>query len=198
MRPFRLRPSRANDRPAAPGVVLLVLVVGLAGAVAGCTGSHEAIAGGEAAAPAALPAATVEAPVEAPVPIGAVTMPTAGEVTATWKSRPDYVRSLPDKWQSAYAFALARPDVLQWIPCYCGCDGLGHGSNLNCFFQARDGRNSFTFDEHGSYCDICVDTANLASAMLRDGKSMVEIRAAVDSTYGGGAAPGTDTPLPPA
>lgn len=183
---MRLASRRAV--PVAPA--LLVLVMTLGGAVAGCSDSSPA-----GAAPSTDPAQAVA---EVAVPAGAVTMPTAEEVTATWKARPEFVKSLPDKWQSAYAFALARPDVLQWIPCYCGCGGMGHGSNLNCFFQQLDGKNSFTFDEHGSYCDICVDIANLASKMLRDGRTMAEIRAAVDSTFGGGAAPGTDTPMPPA
>ena len=49
-----------------------------------------------------------------------------------------------------------------------------------------------------SFCDICVTIANQASQMLQEGKTMVQIRAAVDSTFGGGAAPGTDTALPPA
>ena len=38
-------------------------------------------------------------------------MPSAQEVTASWRARPDFVKALPDRWQSAYAFALARPDV---------------------------------------------------------------------------------------
>lgn len=33
--------------------------------------------------------------------------------------------------------------------------------------------------------------------MIQQGKTMTQIRAAVDSTFGGGAAPGTDTPTPP-
>jgi hypothetical protein len=41
-------------------------------------------------------------------------------------------------------------------------------------------------------------TANLADGMLREGRTMVQIRAAVDSTFGGGTAPGTDTATPPA
>jgi len=73
---------------------------------------------------------------------------------------------------------------------------MGHRSNLDCFFQRRDA-GAFTFEEHASYCDICIKTANLASEMIQDRKAMGEIRAAVDATFGGGAAPGTDTALPP-
>ncbi len=168
---------------------LLILTLALGGGAAGCTDADD-----HAAPPAAAdqaPAAPANSAAAVLVPVGAATIPTSAEVTAAWKARPDYVRALPGKWQEAYAFALARPDVLQWIPCYCGCGGLGHGSNLDCFFKQPG-----VYEEHGSYCDICVDTANLASQMLREGRSMTEIRAAVDATFGNGQ--GTDTPLPPA
>jgi hypothetical protein len=37
----------------------------------------------------------------------------------------------------------------------------------------------------------------MAQQMLQDGATMIQVRAAVDTTFGG-MAPGTDTPLPPA
>ena len=72
----------------------------------------------------------------------------------------------------------------------------GHRSNLDCFFDRRES-GEITFQEHGSFCDICVETSNLAAKLLEEGKSMAEIRAAVDATFGGGGN-STDTPLPPA
>jgi hypothetical protein len=128
--------------------------------------------------------------------MGDMRMPTGDEVTTAWNARPGYVEALPAEGRSAYAFALARPDVLQWLPCYCGCGGMGHRSNLDCFFQNRE-TGDLTFEEHASFCDICIETANLAGQMIQDGKAMGQIRAAVDATFGGGAAPGTDTALPP-
>ena len=74
--------------------------------------------------------------------------------------------------------------------------GDGHRSNLDCFFDRRES-GEITFQEHGSYCDICVETSNLAAKLLGEGKTLAEIRAAVDETFGGGGH-GTDTPLPPA
>jgi len=52
------------------------------------------------------------------------------------------------------------------------------------------------FEEHASFCDICVETALLAKKRMAEGRSLAEIRAEVDATWGGGAVPGTDTPLP--
>ncbi len=170
---------------------VFIVSLGLGGSIAGC--SNAAQSDMPAAAAGAAEGATA-----AVVPMGSMTMPTPDEVSTTWAVRPDYVKGLPGDWQAAYAFALARPDVLQWLPCYCGCEGMGHRSNLDCFFQRREVKGNYTYEEHASFCDICVETANMASDMLQQGKTMTQIRAAVDSTYGGGAAPGTDTPLPPA
>ena len=171
---------------------LFVIVLALGGSVSGCAG--EPIHSGTAApAPAATDGAAAP---QAEVPMGDMRMPTGGEVTTAWNARPAFVAALAGEGQSAYAFALARPDVLQWLPCYCGCGGMGHRSNLDCFFQRRE-TGALAFEEHASYCDICIETANLASKMIVDGASMGQIRAAVDATFGGGAAPGTDTALPP-
>lgn len=180
-----MRPMTARRTPAL-AAALLILITALGGAVAGCS-----ITGPGAAS---VPDGTAESS----VPMGSMTMPTAEEVDATWDARPGYVKALPADWQAAYSFALARPDVLQWLPCYCGCAGIPHRSNLDCFFQRREVKGAFNYEEHASFCDICIKIANQASAMLRDGSTMVQIRAAVDSTFSGGAAPGTDTPLPPA
>jgi hypothetical protein len=139
----------------------------------------------------------VGAATAASVPMGNMTMPTAAEVSATWDARPDYVRKLPDTGQAAYRFALERPDVLQWLPCYCGCAGIPHRSNLDCYFARREAKGTYQYEEHASFCDICVKTANMASDMLNQGATMTQIRDAVDGKFGGGAAPGTDTPKPP-
>lgn len=181
---------------------LFIVSMALGGGVAGCgDAGHSTPPAPEAAAPSgeAAPPSTgapIVAVAEAPVPIGHMHMPTAEEVATTWDARPSYVTALPGDWQAAYAYALARPDVLQWLPCYCGCDGMGHRSNLDCFFVRREEEGNYTYEEHASYCDICVETANLASVMLRDGATMTEIRSTVDSQFGG-RAPGTRTSLPP-
>jgi len=184
-------PPRASIRLRALAPVF-VIVLALGGSVSGCAGTQ---ADSVTAAP--TPATTDAAsPSKPQVPIGDMRMPTGDEVTSAWNARPAFVEALSADGRSAYAFAFARPDVLQWLLCYCGCGGMGHRSNLDCFFQRRE-TGAFAFEKHGSFCDICVKTANLASQMILDGKTMGQIRAAVDATFGGGAAPGTDTALPP-
>jgi len=202
---LRVLASRPWSRRLGALIPVFIVTLSLGGALAGCSSGSTssmaptAMAGQDptATASAAPPAAPLAATAPS-VPVGSMTMPTAEEVSATWAARPDYVKALPAAGQEAYAFALARPDVLQWLPCYCGCTGIPHRSNLDCYFQRREVRGTYSYEEHASFCDICVKTANLASDMLLEGKTMVQIRGAVDSTFGGGAVPGTDTPMPPA
>lgn len=186
------RPRRRGTRLLGLGP-LLIVALALGGGVAGCSDAEHSPAASIAVAPSAV-AALEPAP---DVPLGHMHMPTSAEVEATWEARPGYVRALPGDWQAAYAYALARPDVLQWLPCYCGCGGMGHRSNLDCFFQRREEEGTYTYEEHGSFCNVCVETANLAARLISAGTPIGEIRAIVDRDFGG-LAPGTDTPLPPA
>jgi hypothetical protein len=36
-----------------------------------------------------------------------------------------------------YRFARERGDVLQWMPCTCGCGRLGHASNRACYVKSE-------------------------------------------------------------
>ncbi|MBM2826420.1 MAG: hypothetical protein HW403_484 [Dehalococcoidia bacterium] len=48
----------------------------------------------------------------------------------------------------AYNFALANRDILSKIPCYCGCVGEGHRSNLDCYIRETLG-GDVELDAHG-------------------------------------------------
>jgi hypothetical protein len=41
--------------------------------------------------------------------------------------------------QKTYRFAVANQDLLQWMPCFCGCGDSGHTSNASCYVrEVRD------------------------------------------------------------
>ena len=43
-----------------------------------------------------------------------------------------------DLMRQAYVFAARNPDVLEYVPCYCGCGNSdGHQSNVDCFVESR-------------------------------------------------------------
>ena len=39
--------------------------------------------------------------------------------------------------QNLYAFVARQADLLQYIPCYCGCEREGHRSNEDCYIHER-------------------------------------------------------------
>lgn len=44
----------------------------------------------------------------------------------------------PDMMRQAYVFAARNPDVLDYVPCYCGCGQTdGHVGNTDCFVDSR-------------------------------------------------------------
>ena len=51
--------------------------------------------------------------------------------------------------RAVYEFAGRRPDVLQYVPCFCGCQASGHVGNDDCFVSARDASGKPTWDLHG-------------------------------------------------
>lgn len=43
---------------------------------------------------------------------------------------PAEVQKAPVTVQQAYQFAIANPEVMKQIPCYCGCGNIGHTIQL--------------------------------------------------------------------
>ncbi|MBI5352735.1 MAG: hypothetical protein HZB50_08880 [Chloroflexi bacterium] len=96
---------------------------------------------------------------------------------------PAEVQSAPATVQTAYQFAAANPEVMQNIPCYCGCGSVGHTSNYDCYVSGKDAESKITFDNHALGCSICVDITQDVMRMLRDGKSPQDARTYVDTKY---------------
>jgi hypothetical protein len=85
--------------------------------------------------------------------------------------------------REAYAFAVAHPEVLTQLPCYCGCGAIGHTSNYACYVSEAAPDGSVSYDLHAVGCSICVDITRDAMRLLEDGRSLPEIRAEIDRTY---------------
>ena len=93
------------------------------------------------------------------------------------------VRNAPAVTQRAYQFAVANPEVMKQIPCYCGCGAMGHTSNYTCYVQSAEASGKITFDTHALGCSICVDITQDTMRLLRQGTNVKDIRAYVDKTY---------------
>lgn len=61
---------------------------------------------------------------------------------------PSFAKGNP-KAEQAYRYAAAHPEVLQYIPCYCGCGNIGHRHNGDCYIQERHEDGRITFTSHG-------------------------------------------------
>lgn len=104
-------------------------------------------------------------------------------VMTTLDQMPMDVQSAPVTVREAYQFNTANPDIMQDIPCYCGCGNVGHTSNYDCYVSNVDASGKITFDNHALGCSICVDITQDVMRMLRDGKTPAEARVYVDTTY---------------
>jgi hypothetical protein len=100
--------------------------------------------------------------------------------------------------REAYAFAVRRPDVLQYMPCYCGCEREGHKSNHSCFLQEGSTKANPQWDSHGYTCPICLDVAHEASQRTAAGESPQAIRTAIAAKYEGRFGNKMKVPWPPA
>ena len=104
----------------------------------------------------------------------------------------------PEVITAAYRFAAEHPEVLSYVPCFCGCERSGHRGNEDCFVKSR-GTNGdvIEWEDHGMECNVCLDVAQQAMQMYASGASVRDIRAAVESKWTPQAHTHTPTPAPP-
>jgi hypothetical protein len=80
----------------------------------------------------------------APAPVTAKTM-TPAPVKMPPLPNPGYPPPRPvDHTRAVYEFAAQHPEVLKYVPCYCGCEADGHPHNESCFVKSRDSQGNVT------------------------------------------------------
>jgi hypothetical protein len=78
-----------------------------------------------------------------------------------------------ERTRAAYQVAKDIPEVLEQLPCFCGCmTSFGHKNNLFCFK-----------DQHGSGCTLCQDIALDARKMHDQGLSIAKIQDNIKAKY---------------
>lgn len=102
---------------------------------------------------------------------------------ASMNGMPDGVKSAPTVVQQAYQYAAANPNVMKQIPCYCGCDDIGHTSNYSCYVSGVNESGQIKYDSHALGCSICVDITQDVMRLSRQGKAAPEIKTYIDQTY---------------
>src|SRR5690349_9810613 len=79
---------------------------------------------------------------------------------------PDWAYTMP-RGGEAYAAALASPDLLASLPCFCGCMRFEqpHGGLKDCFIQPGSGE----LEPHAAFCETCQEEALDAVAWAKQG-----------------------------
>ncbi len=96
---------------------------------------------------------------------------------------PAEMQNAPTRVREAYQFAVANPDALKNVPCYCGCGAMGHTSNYSCYVKESKADGTAVFDGHALGCSLCVDITQDVMRSTHDGRAPPEIRASIISTY---------------
>jgi hypothetical protein len=100
--------------------------------------------------------------------------------------------------QATYLFAARHPEVMHYVPCFCGCGRMGHKDNHDCFVTARSSTDKVVgWETHALGCEVCVDVAYQAWQMFNTGASVSAIRDAIEKKYADRVSGHTDTPMPP-
>lgn len=119
------------------------------------------------------------------------------EWTNSSEELPVFLNSQSEQIRQVYTLAGAASEVLQWIPCYCGCgESAGHRNNLNCFISEKREDGSILWDDHGTRCVVCLEIAVQSAQLYSEGKALHEIRNTIDVKYNEGYAKPTPTDMP--
>jgi hypothetical protein len=105
----------------------------------------------------------------------------------------------PEVIRAAYTFAAEHPEVLSYVPCFCGCERSGHRGNEDCFVRERAVNGDvISWEDHGMECAVCIDVAQRSMQLFTSGQSVADIRATIEREWAGKMPSHTPTPAAPA
>ncbi|MCP3031769.1 PCYCGC domain-containing protein [Halobacillus sp. A1] len=117
------------------------------------------------------------------------------EETSSLDVQPAFLEEKPEEVQDIYFAVSKNKDLLEQMPCYCGCgETAGHRDNYDCFISENHEDGSLVWDDHGTKCGVCLEIAAQAIVDHQDGKSVEDIREDIDEKYEKGYADPTPTP----
>jgi hypothetical protein len=104
----------------------------------------------------------------------------------------------PEVIRAAYKFAAEHPEVLSYVPCFCGCERSGHRGNEDCFVRERAVNGDvISWEDHGMECAVCLDVAQRSMQLFTSGQSVADIRATIEREWAGKMPSHTPTPAAP-
>jgi hypothetical protein len=193
--PAKPTPGTRRANPIVVGAVVVAVAAGLSIAFWDRSGGSEGPSAAASGDPASAVTPEIEAKIQAVAALGPRKQTNLPPVPfqGYQPPRPHEVIT------AAYQFAAEHPEILSYVPCYCGCQHSGHTGNHSCFVKSRSPEGDVVeWDEHGVECAVCIDVANRSRQMHAAGASVRDIRAAIDREFGSKAQTQTPTPKPPA
>lgn len=118
------------------------------------------------------------------------------EETSSSLILPTFLKTQPEDVRNVYQAVGKNRELLEKIPCYCGCgETVNHKNNYDCFIEENATNGSVKWTSHGTTCSTCLEIAVKSILKQRDEESVKEIRSAIDSSYKDGYSKPTPTPL---
>jgi hypothetical protein len=139
------------------GVLASILLIPLTACVAEPDAPADEARLKSSPATAASDAATVKSPAaEAPADQAPVKSPASASAPRGYPGPLPPLPNVPyaparpiEVTRAVYAFAARNPDVLSYVPCFCGCEHHGHQGNDDCFVASRDSDGKPRWEMHG-------------------------------------------------
>ena len=179
-------PGRSSTPLVAAGIVLVLAIVGLVAYTRSAPAGQP-----EPSAQVAQAPAVVDPPVTAK--LGPHPQPKLPPLPFQAYPPPRPMETV----RAVYQFAAEHPEVLSYVPCFCGCERGGHKGNDDCFVKTRNAQGDVTeWEPHGLDCAVCIDVANEAMQMTRSGASVTDIRSAIEKKWNRPGSGHTPTPMP--
>ncbi|MFG6150544.1 PCYCGC motif-containing (lipo)protein [Halobacillus sp. B23F22_1] len=117
------------------------------------------------------------------------------EETSSYEVLPAFLEEKHEDIQNIYVAVAQNKDLLEHIPCYCGCgETVGHRDNYDCFVHENREDGSLVWDDHGTKCGVCLEIAAQAIVDYQEGKSIKDIRDNIDQQYENREVEPTPTP----
>ncbi|GAA0315407.1 PCYCGC domain-containing protein [Bacillus carboniphilus] len=111
-------------------------------------------------------------------------IPDTQEKTAAINELPSFLEGQTERTINIYAGVAKFPDLVQLVPCYCGCmETLGHQSNLNCFIQRINQDGTVVWTDHATRCETCLDIAATTIYEMNNGKTIKDVREIINQKY---------------
>ena len=178
-------PGRSSTPVLVAGIVLVLAIVGLVAYTRSGTPDPAAQVA------QAVPPAVVDPPVTAK--LGPHPQPNLPPLPFQAYAPPRPMATV----NAVYRFAAEHPEILSYVPCFCGCERGGHKGNDDCFVKTRNAQGDVTeWDPHGLDCAVCIDVANEAMQMSRSGANVRDIRSAIEAKWNRPGSGHTPTPMP--